>query len=408
MKKKILFIHHSSVIGGASWCLFEILKHLDRSRFDPVVLLSSEGPLSDRIRSLDIPVEINADTPVFPVYARGQIRGMAYLLKALLCYPSGFKNFCACCRRIAPDVLYLNSSAQLFLPWPAKKAGVKRVVFHNREHWDPKGLLKIKLFVRSWMIKRFVDEVFSITECGSKAIGFPEKSTAVRDWPSFDDETGMDVRAKLGIAPDKFLILLTGGLMSIKGTLDVLRALETMQMRDQVGVVVLGCSPEGAFRWKQVVRSLLRRTSYADQITRLAAGLPGKVFLLPPTLQVKAYMQQCNVLVAPFIMPHAAKAALEAQSLGRAVVMYDSEEAREYVRHVETGLIVPHGDVRGLAEALDDLILHPEKTARMGAAGVEFVRECFAVEKSMEKISAAFEKATEPVQYRRGHRSHLQ
>lgn len=394
MKKKILFVHHSSAIGGASWCLYEILKHLDRSRFDPVVLLSSEGPLAGRIRSLDIPVEIDGGTPVFPIYARGQIRGLAYLLKAILVYPEQFKRFYSHCRQIAPDVVYLNSSAQLFLPWPAKKAGVKRVIFHNREHWDPQGILKIKLLIRSRMIKRFVDEVFSITECGARGIGFPEKSVVVRDWPSFDDETDFDVRKKLGIASDKFLILLTGGLMPIKGTRDMLQALETMQMSDQVAVIVLGCSPEGASRLKNTVRRLFHQISYADQITRLAAGLSGKVFLLPPTLQVKPYMQQCSVLVAPFTMPHAAKAALEAQSLERPVIIYDNPEAREYIRNGETGVIVPSGNIRALASALDDLILHPEKTARLGIAGREFVRDQFDVVKSMKQISEAFEKVT--------------
>ena len=396
MKEKILFVHHSSVIGGASWCLFEILKHLDRNRFEPVVLLSSEGPLVGRIRSLDIPVEVDGKIPVFPIYARGQIRGIVRILESLLLYPKGFRVFYTHCRRIAPDAVYLNSSAQLFLPWPAKKAGVKRVIFHNREHWDPKGLLKVKLLARNWMIKRFVDEVFSITECGIKAIGFFHKSTVVRDWPSFDDETEFDIRKKLGIDSGKFLILLTGGLAPIKGTLDMLKALEYMQMRDQVAVVVLGCSPEGASCGKEAVRRLLRRISYADQITQLAVGLPGKVFLLPPTLQVKAYMQQCNVLVAPFIMPHAAKASLETQSLGHPAVLYDGPETREYVQHAKTGFIVPHGDIRQLAKMLDRLTQHPEEAGRMGAAGIEFIRERFAVEKSMVKIGAAFEKATEP------------
>ncbi len=390
MKKKILFVFHCSNIGGASWCLFEILKHLDRNRFEPVVLLSADGPLVGRIRSLDIPVEIDADTPVFPVYANGQIRGLAYLLKALLIYPKGIKAFCEHCRRIAPDVVYLNSSAQLFLPWPAKKAGVANVVFHNREHWDPKGILKIKLLIRSWVVKRFVDDVFSITECGVRSIGFPQKSTVVRDWPSFDDETEFDVRGKLGIAPEKFLILLTGGLIPIKGTRDLLQALESMTSRGQVATVVLGCSEWKDSRWKAAVKKVLRHTSYAEEIKKLAANTE-QVFLLPPTLQVKAYMKECNVMVAPFIMPHAAKAALEAQSLGRPVILYDSAEAREYARHEQAGLIVPRGDVQGLAAALDDLVLHPEKAKRLGAAGKEIVSDRFAVEKSMEKISTAFE-----------------
>jgi glycosyltransferase involved in cell wall biosynthesis len=390
MKKKVLFVFHCSGIGGGSWCLFEILKHLDRSRFEPHVLLTSAGPLVERIRSLGIPVIVDSKVSEFPIYGERQVAGLLQLMKALLFYPRGFRAFYHHCRQINPDVVYLNSSAQLFLPWPAKKAGIKKVILHNREHWEFKGLLKIKLPVSKWIIKRFVDHIFSITECGSKAIGFPEKSTVVRDWPSFDDETDLDVRRKSGIDSGKFLILLTGGVASIKGTLGMLRALEMMQTRDRVAVLVLGCDERKTPRWKRIAKQILKKTSYADDIVRLAEKYP-QVFLLPMTLHVKAYMQQCNVLVAPFIMPHAAKAALEAQLLGHPAVLYDSAEAREYVRHEETGLIMPLGDVRGLARALDDLVISPEKCVRMGIAGREFVCENFDAKQSLKQIMSTVE-----------------
>lgn len=391
MKKKILFVFHCSGIGGGSWCLFEILKNLDQSRFEPHVLLTSAGPLVERIRSLGIPVIVDSKVSEFPIYGERQVTGLLQLLKVLLFYPRGFRAFYNHCWEIGPDVVYLNSSAQFFLPWPAKKAGVKMVILHNREHWDPRGILKVKLLIKNWMTRRFIDRIFSITECGVQAIGFPEKSTVVRDWPSFDDESEVDIRAKLGIAEDKFVILLTGGFHAIKGTKDALDALEYMQTRDRVAVVVLGCSVYQSPLWKILLKRILRRKSYIEMVI-CSAGNHNNVFLLPPTLQVRAYMQQCNVLVAPFIMPHAAKAALEAQSQGHPAVLYDSAEAREYVRHEDTGLIVPHGDVPGLARALDDLVQHPEKTTRLGAAGREFVRGQFSLAGSMEQISAAFEK----------------
>jgi glycosyltransferase involved in cell wall biosynthesis len=388
MKKKILFVFHCSSIGGGSWCLFEILRHLDRDRFEPIVLLSSEGPLVERIRALGIPVEVDARIPEFPFYANEQVQGVLRFIKALLLYPKGFSDFRDQCRRISPDVVYLNSSAQLFLPWPAKKAGVKRVILHSREHWEFKGLLKLKLYLSRWMIRRFVDRLFSITECGIKAIGVPEKCTVVRDWPSFDDETEFDVRETLRINKNKFIILLAGGFQRIKGTLDVLQALEMMQMREQVAVVVLGCSRWQYPRWKAVLKRGLNWESYADKVEKLA-GTVGQVFLLPPTLQVKAYIRQCDVLVAPFTMPHAAKAALEAQLLGRPVVIYDCAEAREYVQHEETGLIVPNGDIKRLADTLDELVKHSEKIEQLGSAGMEFVGRGFSSAESMKKINEA-------------------
>lgn len=35
--KKILFVHHVSFIGGASYCLLNLLKEFDRTLYKPVV-----------------------------------------------------------------------------------------------------------------------------------------------------------------------------------------------------------------------------------------------------------------------------------------------------------------------------------------------------------------------------------
>ena len=64
--KRILFVHHISRIGGASFCLLNILKALDRERFEPVVCLASEGPLADEIRRIGLRCIIFPPMSTFP------------------------------------------------------------------------------------------------------------------------------------------------------------------------------------------------------------------------------------------------------------------------------------------------------------------------------------------------------
>ena len=60
-------------------------------------------------------------------------------------------------------------------------------------------------------------------------------------------------------------------------------------------------------------------------------------------------------------------ASVEASACGTATVASDSPGLRETVRHGETGLLVPHGDVEALADALAR-VLEPESRDRMGRA----------------------------------------
>lgn len=41
--KKILFVHHVSSVGGASYCMLSLLLGSDKSKFEPVVLLRNKG-----------------------------------------------------------------------------------------------------------------------------------------------------------------------------------------------------------------------------------------------------------------------------------------------------------------------------------------------------------------------------
>ena len=387
--KTIIFAHHVSKIGGASWCLFEILRELDRSKFNPIVILVLDGPLASRIRKLGIRVIINRYITVFPVYSRNQFVGFLQLIRLLASFPQGHKNFFSLCKELKPDIVYLTSSAQLLLAYSAKKAGVPKIFLHNREHWEPVGILRIKSFIRNYQIKNYIDKVFSITQCGADSIHFPSKSSIIRDWPSFDDESDYNIRLHLDIDPLAPIVLLTGGFQSIKGSRDVLEAFSLMQMRDSVFVLIVGCEKALTSKWKIILKNLIGYNSYSDTMIHLAAE-SDHIFLLPPTLKMKAYIQACDVLVAPFNMPHAAKASLEAQYLNKSTVLYESAEAREYTQNGTSGLIVPAGDIKALANALDTLTASRSKRLFLGKMGRLNVLSNFSKDTNLSKLYNAF------------------
>src|SRR3989338_3744545 len=57
MPIKILYIEHvSSILGGGQVSLYQLLSHLDRSRFEPVVIVSGPGPWADKLRNLNVKI----------------------------------------------------------------------------------------------------------------------------------------------------------------------------------------------------------------------------------------------------------------------------------------------------------------------------------------------------------------
>src|SRR5258705_9324035 len=47
---RILFIDHTAVLGGGEIALLNLIRHIDRRRFQPVLLLFSDGALAETLR----------------------------------------------------------------------------------------------------------------------------------------------------------------------------------------------------------------------------------------------------------------------------------------------------------------------------------------------------------------------
>ncbi len=51
---RVLYLNHVAVLGGGERGLLGLVAHLDRSQYEPVVGLPSEGPLGDDMQRLKV------------------------------------------------------------------------------------------------------------------------------------------------------------------------------------------------------------------------------------------------------------------------------------------------------------------------------------------------------------------
>jgi glycosyltransferase involved in cell wall biosynthesis len=74
--------------------------------------------------------------------------------------------------------------------------------------------------------------------------------------------------------------------------------------------------------------------------------------------------------------------ALEAMACGVAVIAAQTGGLPEVIENGCTGLLVPPGDAKALAEAIGDLLGDPEKRARMGEAGSASARGKYSIKQN--------------------------
>jgi glycosyltransferase involved in cell wall biosynthesis len=90
------------------------------------------------------------------------------------------------------------------------------------------------------------------------------------------------------------------------------------------------------------------------------------------------------------------KSILESYAWGRAVVASDRGSRRELVKHGDTGLLFPTGDVEQLAAALDRMASDPQRTAEMGAAGRDLLQKQHSPQKYAFALNDLYEQLARP------------
>jgi glycosyltransferase involved in cell wall biosynthesis len=107
------------------------------------------------------------------------------------------------------------------------------------------------------------------------------------------------------------------------------------------------------------------------------AAMPG-VQWLGRVADVREVWRRTAIAVLPSTYGEGVpKALIEAAACGRPIIATDLPGCREIVRHGETGLLVPPGDIAALAAALAALAGDPARRRAMGAAGRRLVERDF-------------------------------
>jgi glycosyltransferase involved in cell wall biosynthesis len=151
-------------------------------------------------------------------------------------------------------------------------------------------------------------------------------------------------------------ILFVGRLRRYKGVDWLLRSLPAVRARVPAArLEVVGDGPDRAR-----LESLARRLG-VDASVEFAGFLP--------RAEKARRMREAWVLVQPSPKEGWGLTVVEAGACGTAVVAADSPGLRDSVRKGETGLLVPFGDARALADALNTVLTNREERERLACGG---------------------------------------
>lgn len=386
--KRILFMHQASCIGGGSYCLLNVVKAVDKTLFEPVVALKSEGPLAGELRNLGVDVIIFPDMAAIP-YNRGLMRrGSLRAYWAVERSKKGLKQLLTT-KKI--DVVYLNNMMLCRYLQSAKECGCKTVI-HVREHW-PLDEHRRQLEWAKACVYGYADMMIAINHYSASM--FPEKEvTIVYDW------IDMDSRYKLMPLSEIFgedmtgkkVLLYTGGMQRIKGAYEVIRTFVDEIAGKDCRLLVMGFTKElsgtGKKRKIKILMSYLGIPTYEYKVKMLASR-DNRIACIPGMYEIKDVLEQVDCVVSYFTIPHANLAMAESIILGTPVIAARTEEAEEYSLDGKLANLYEMNNLKAYTNSVKNHLSGNNPKSEMAIEDRENVRMMFSRERNTEVLNKA-------------------
>ena len=175
------------------------------------------------------------------------------------------------------------------------------------------------------------------------------------------------------------VIMLPGRVTRIKGHIHLLRAIERVTRPNLICLFVGSIPP---------------RAAYSDEVEGLigAMGLRDTVRMVGSCDDMPAAMLLADIVVVPSTGPEAfGRVSVEAQAMGKPVIVADVGGLGETLMPAATGWIVPPAEPRALAEALTlALDMAPDARARLAQRARRFVMRHFGADQMGRRTLAVY------------------
>ena len=377
-KVRVLFLTGCTGRGGAGNSLFYLLKHLDTSLFEPLVVMPNEGVLKHRLEEIRIPYRIEPRLKERLAEMRFRSQTRVFRMASVILNAFDIVRFTlALIRMVSHErfgMVYCNQMVVKLMGTVAGMVSGTPVVWHCRTLYGNT--------FRGWFFHRLarcacVTRIIAVSE--ACAGNFPSVKEKVRvvyngaDLVSFDPASVRGcVRRMYRIEPDEVVLGFIGRIVAWKGIDTLLAAMEQVLVRrEDVVLVVVGGSPR-------------RSMNLLDHYRRNVANgrNSGRVHFTGFQTDVRPFLKDMDVTLVPSAAPDPCpRSVIESLALGTPVIGSATGGVPELIRHGYNGFLVKPNDAAGLADTILRVVENRKLRQRMGsAARVSAVQRHDAVE----------------------------
>lgn len=366
-KIRVLQTIRQGKIGGGESHVLDLVATLDRTKFDPLVLAFTDGPMITALQQMQVPAHVIGSEKAFDITVWKQVKRFMQQQQVDIVHVHG--------TRANTNVLWAARSLQLPLVYTIHgwsfHEGLHPVMRHAR-------IAAEKYITRKAHVNICVSE--SNRQTGLKAFSSfkaevirngvnPQKFDPVAAYP--------DVKAACGIPAQHLVVGYIARMTLQKDPLSMIRAFATVaaQIPDITLLMV------GGGELQQTARN-----------TAASLGIRNRVVFQDFRQDVPAVLNAMDIYCLPSLWEGFPIGVLEAMAMGKAVIASDVDGTREAVDHEQNGLLVPPSDSAALATAIIRLARDFSLRKRLQQRAIDTIRSTYNVTGMTRNIEAIYQK----------------
>lgn len=372
-KGKVIFLHSSSELYGASKILLYVMQIFRDLGYSPLIIFPGDGPLRPELERLGFD---------YKIINLGILRRKHFHPKGIL--DRGKKMYKA--YRFLDEIhqkepislIYSNTLAVIVGATFARRRDIPHVWHIHEIIQSPKFLVRFlatqvdkstpKPIVVSHAVAKHWKHYLDIA-----------KPTVIHNGIDYSPFVNghQDLRKSLGIAENTKVITMIGRINPGKGQLFFLEIAKAVISQEPDTVFLMVGDPYPGY--ESIENGINLKIS--------AENLDNHVINLGFREDIPQILKTTDIFVLPSILPDSLPTVvLEAMASGKPVVATRSGGASEMVSQGKTGFLVNIGDVSEASEKILELCKDPQLAQAMGQAGQQKILEEYSFEHFVEKM----------------------
>jgi glycosyltransferase involved in cell wall biosynthesis len=381
-KFNVLYLDHTSKLGGGELALLSLTTHLSQYHYHPVVALASDGALVSLLRESSVETYVIPLDPGVVDTRKGNLGVGSFLKVAQIAKVFAYAiKLGKLAKRHNISIIHTNSLKSDIYGYIAGRTAGIPVIWHIRDHISDKYLPRIVATLFRLIAQKLPTAVIANSASTLSTLRLDKSKRAVVAYSGVDDELvrRIPVRDLNYVQP---VVTMIGRIAEWKGQHIFIEAAAALrESYPQAKFQIVGSPLFGEEDYERRLR---------DQVE--GQGLQNTVEFLGFRNDITDIIERSDIIVhASTIGEPFGQVVVQAMAACKPVIATNIGAIPEIITDGVNGIMVPPGDCTAVSDAILRILKDPKTAAAMGLAAREKVKQKFLLSDTMNTVTMLYD-----------------